>query len=105
MAAILCTDLGLFKLQVFTILYGKINVLQDNVDALLISAVKGQETNHTVIINLKKNSAILVIYYRMTAWKNLTLEVIMKDARAEQLIKIKNKNYMAWCNYQKLWFK
>lgn len=54
MNAILCTNLWLFKLQVFTILYGEINVLQDHVDALLISAVKGQETNHTVIINLKK---------------------------------------------------
>lgn len=53
-AAMLCTNLGLFDLQVFPILYGEINVLQDDVDALLISAIKGQEANHTVVINLEE---------------------------------------------------
>lgn len=45
--------LGLFKLQIFPILNGSIDVLQRYVDALVIGAIKRQEPNHAVVVDLK----------------------------------------------------
>lgn len=44
--------LWLFELQVLSILYREVDVLQYYVNTFLISAVKRQKSHHTVVIDL-----------------------------------------------------
>lgn len=48
----LILHLWLLELQVLSILYREVNVLQHYVNTFLIRAVEGQESYHTVVINL-----------------------------------------------------
>lgn len=48
--------LWFFKFQIFSILNGEVYVLQNNVYTFLIRAIQRQESNHTVVINLEKDS-------------------------------------------------
>ena len=45
--------LWLLNLQIFSILNGKVDVLQHYIDAFLVCAVKRQEPYHAVVINLE----------------------------------------------------
>lgn len=46
--------LWLFKLEVLPVLNGAVDVLQDDVDAFIVGAVKRQEANHAVVVNLNR---------------------------------------------------
>lgn len=48
--------LWLLEVEVLSILDGEVNVLQDDVDSLLICAVKGQEPHHAVVLNLDRTT-------------------------------------------------
>lgn len=49
--------LWLLELQVLSILYREVNVLQHDVNTFLVSAVKRQESHHAVVINLDTQTA------------------------------------------------
>ncbi len=51
-ATFLFLHLWLLELQVLSILYREVNVLQYYVNTFLICAVKRQESHHTVVIDL-----------------------------------------------------
>lgn len=51
-----CTYLRLLELQVLAVLYGEVNVLENNVDAFFIGAVERQETHHAVVIDLTEKN-------------------------------------------------
>lgn len=46
--------LWLLKFQVFPVLNGEINVLQDDVDALLVGPIEWQEANYAVVVDLNE---------------------------------------------------
>jgi len=48
--------LRLLDLQVFSVLYGEVDVLQHYVNTFFICAVKGQESYHTVVIYLDRQT-------------------------------------------------
>ena len=49
---LLVFHLWLLELQVFSVLYREVDVLQHYVNTFLVCAVKRQEPHHTVVINL-----------------------------------------------------
>lgn len=54
--------LWLLELQILSILYREVNVLQHDVHALLVCAVKRQESHHAVVINLHTDSDRYIDY-------------------------------------------
>lgn len=63
--------LWLLKFQVFPVLNGEINMLQDDADTLLVGAIERQEANHAVIIDLNGT------HHRQSIWREETGSAIM----------------------------
>lgn len=88
-AALIGTEspyLGLLKLQVLAVLYGEVNVLENNVDPFIVGAVEGQETHHAVVIDLTKNSHVWFTF-RTVHW---CLCTIYKNGKRNQVMKYKH---------------